>query len=162
MVWIYDNINPIYAAFCFAVCHSLYVLTHWGRLTHICVSKLSIFDSDNGLSKQMLEYYHFGPWEQTSMKSWNWNKYIFIQENPFENIIWKMAAICPGLNVWTHWPMGDVTDLVNFPWNSCQLGATQHLWWSVNIGPRNDRRTTSHYLSQCWPRFMSSCDVTWL
>ena len=26
------------------------VLTHWGRLTHICVSKLTIIGSDNGLS----------------------------------------------------------------------------------------------------------------
>ena len=25
-------------------------LTHWGRLTHICVNKLTIIDSDNGLS----------------------------------------------------------------------------------------------------------------
>ena len=24
--------------------------THWGRVTHICVSKLPIVDSDNGLS----------------------------------------------------------------------------------------------------------------
>ena len=32
---------------------------------------------------------------------WNlhWNQYIFIQENAFENVIWKMAAICLGLNV---------------------------------------------------------------
>ena len=27
-------------------------LTHWGRVTHICVSKLSIIDSDNGLSPE--------------------------------------------------------------------------------------------------------------
>ena len=26
------------------------ILTHWGRVTHICVSKLTIIDSDNGLS----------------------------------------------------------------------------------------------------------------
>ena len=26
------------------------VLTHWGRVTHICVGKLSIIGSDNGLS----------------------------------------------------------------------------------------------------------------
>ena len=26
------------------------ILTHWGRVTHICVSKLSILGSDNGLS----------------------------------------------------------------------------------------------------------------
>ena len=25
-------------------------LTHWGRVTHICVNKLTIIDSDNGLS----------------------------------------------------------------------------------------------------------------
>ena len=28
----------------------LNVLTHWGRVTHICVSKLTIIGSDNGLS----------------------------------------------------------------------------------------------------------------
>ena len=28
----------------------LLILTHWGRVTHICVSKLSIIGSDNGLS----------------------------------------------------------------------------------------------------------------
>ena len=26
------------------------MLTHWGRVTHICVSKLTIIGSDNGLS----------------------------------------------------------------------------------------------------------------
>ena len=26
------------------------LLTHWGRVTHICVSKLTISGSDNGLS----------------------------------------------------------------------------------------------------------------
>ena len=26
------------------------ILTHWGRMTHICVSKLTIIGSDNGLS----------------------------------------------------------------------------------------------------------------
>ena len=26
------------------------ILTHWGRVTHICVGKLTIIDSDNGLS----------------------------------------------------------------------------------------------------------------
>ena len=29
---------------------SLQLLTHWGRVTHICVDKLSIIGSDNGLS----------------------------------------------------------------------------------------------------------------
>ena len=30
--------------------HSIKHLTHWGRATHICVSKLTIIGSDNGLS----------------------------------------------------------------------------------------------------------------
>ena len=31
-------------------CLSFNVLTHWGRVTHICVSRLTITGSDNGLS----------------------------------------------------------------------------------------------------------------
>ena len=30
--------------------HSPWTLTHWGRVTHICVGKLTIIGSDNGLS----------------------------------------------------------------------------------------------------------------
>ena len=44
-------------------------LTHWGRVTHICVSKLTIIGSDNGLRltgakplyKPMLDYLLIGP-----------------------------------------------------------------------------------------------------
>ena len=32
------------------ICLGLNVLTHWGRVTHICVSKQTIIGSDNGLS----------------------------------------------------------------------------------------------------------------
>ena len=36
---------------CFALnVHQLWTITHWGRVTHICVSKLTIIGSDNGLS----------------------------------------------------------------------------------------------------------------
>ena len=31
------------------------VLTHWGRVTHICVSKQTIIGSDNGLSPDRLQ-----------------------------------------------------------------------------------------------------------
>ena len=31
-------------------CPRLIVLTHWGRVTHICINKLAIIGSDNGLS----------------------------------------------------------------------------------------------------------------
>ena len=36
--------------FASAVLWSYVALTHWGRMTHICVSKLTTFGSDNGLS----------------------------------------------------------------------------------------------------------------
>ena len=31
-------------------CLSFFILTHWGRVTHICVNHLTIIGSDNGLS----------------------------------------------------------------------------------------------------------------
>ena len=34
----------------FSIFSRICVLTHWGRATHICVSKLTIIGSDNGLS----------------------------------------------------------------------------------------------------------------
>ena len=37
------NFNYIYPS-------NRYMLTHWGRVTHICVSKVTIIGSDNGLS----------------------------------------------------------------------------------------------------------------
>ena len=49
-------------------------ITHWGRVTHICVSKQTSIGSDNGLSSGR-------------------NSYIFIQEIAFQNVVWKMAAI---------------------------------------------------------------------
>ena len=38
------------SAKCLPFCLGLSVLTHWGRVTHICVDNLNIIASDNGLS----------------------------------------------------------------------------------------------------------------
>ena len=49
-VWKYHLPNGghfISASMCL---YTAYVLTHWGRLTHICVSKLTTIGLDNGLS----------------------------------------------------------------------------------------------------------------
>ena len=43
--WWFINIGP-----CYGLVASGTTLTHWGRATHICVSKLTIIGSDNGLS----------------------------------------------------------------------------------------------------------------
>ena len=72
-------------------------------MTHICVGKLIIIGSDNGLSSgrhQAIIWTNVGirlmPGATLRNKlQWNINRnsYIFIQENAFENVVWKMAAI---------------------------------------------------------------------
>ena len=76
-------------------------LTHWGRVTHICVSKLTTIGSDNGLSpgrRQAIIWSNAGIIVKLNRRNkfqWNLkrNWYIFIQANTFENVVWKMAAI---------------------------------------------------------------------
>ena len=81
--------------------HAEYILTHWGRVTHICFSKFGHY---------WLRWWHVA-WSVPSHypnHCWNiidlnlrnklhwkpkWNSYIFIQENAFQHVVWKMAAI---------------------------------------------------------------------
>ena len=66
---------------------------------HICVSKLTIIDSDNGLlpapSHYLNQCWNIVNWTIGNKLQWNINQNsnIFIQENAFENDVWKMAAI---------------------------------------------------------------------
>ena len=55
---------------------------------HICVSKLTIIGSDNGLSPGRHQAIIW-----TNAGNSNRNQYIFIQENVFGKIVWKIAAI---------------------------------------------------------------------
>ena len=72
-------------------------LTHWGRVTHICVGNLTIIGPDNGLSpgwRQAIIWTNagillIGPLGTNLHR----NSYIFIQENVFQIVVWKMAAI---------------------------------------------------------------------
>ena len=41
---------PFRTLYTYIPSHSITTLTHWGRATHICVGKLTIIGSDNGLS----------------------------------------------------------------------------------------------------------------
>ena len=76
------------------------VLTHWGRVTHIWVSKLTIIGSDNGLSpdrRQAIIWTNAGILSidllGTKLSEISIAIHIFIQENASENVVWKMAAI---------------------------------------------------------------------
>ena len=77
--------------------------SHWGRVTHICVSKLTIISLDNGFSsgrRQPIIWTNDGILLirnlGTNLKR-NW--YIYIQENAFENVDCEMAAILSRLGV---------------------------------------------------------------
>ena len=84
------------------------MLTHWGRVTHICVGKLIIIGSDNGLSPgrrpviihYLNQYWNIVNSNLREKRHWQLKPIscIFIQENAFENV-YEMADICLGLNV---------------------------------------------------------------
>ena len=106
------------------------VLTYWGWVTHICVGNLAIIGSDNGLSpgrRQPIIWTNaatllIGPFGTNFSEILIlYNSYIFIRENPFENVVWKMAAILsqpqsvnPPIHLcytadWSHHPLNGST-----------------------------------------------------
>ena len=65
----------------------IFFTCHWGRVTHIGVSKLTLIGPDNGLSPSR---YLNQCWNiAISNIQWNLNRnlHIFIQENAFENVV---------------------------------------------------------------------------
>ena len=82
-------------------------LTIWGRVTHICVSKLSFIGSDNGLSpgrRQAIIWTNAGIWLIGTVGT-NFNEILIeIHTFSFQNIHLKMSSgkwrpFCLGLNV---------------------------------------------------------------
>ena len=80
---------------------SLARLNHWGWVTHICVGKLIIIASDIGLllwPRQAIIWTNvgilsIGPLGKNFSEILIRIQRFFIQENSFENAVWKMAAI---------------------------------------------------------------------
>ena len=76
------------------------MLTHWGRMMHICISKLTIIGS-NDLACGFLPSHYLNQCcnifnSNGRNNLWCYlqkNSYIFIQENAFENVVCKVAAI---------------------------------------------------------------------
>ena len=75
------------------------------------ISKLTIICSDNGLSPgrgpshYLNQCWNIVNWSFGNKLQWNLNRnrYIFIHENPFENGVWKMAAILSQPQCVNHW-----------------------------------------------------------
>ena len=76
-------------------------LTHWGRVTHICVGKLTIIGSDNGLSPERPQAIIWtnagilliGPLGTNFSEILIEIQTFFTEENTFENVVCKMLFI---------------------------------------------------------------------
>ena len=107
------------------------VLTHWGRVTHICVSKLTTIGSDNGLSpgqRQAIIWTIAGILLIGNKLQWDFNRNsnIFIQENAFENVVCEMASICLGLNVLRP---SDLHNVISY------TGKLASVYWNSSLQP---------------------------
>ena len=80
---------------------------HWGRVTHICIGKLTI-GSDNGLSpgrSRAIIWNNVGNsvnWTLRSKLQWNCNRNIniFIKENAFESVVCEMSQCWSRCRLW--------------------------------------------------------------
>ena len=87
------------------------VLTHWGRVTHICISERVIIGSDNGLSpirRQAIIYTNADLLSIEALETKFNEIRIEIQNLSFMKIHLNMSSakrrpFCLGLNVLTHW-----------------------------------------------------------
>ena len=78
----------------------MYLFTHWGRMTHICVSKLTLILSDSGLSPGRRHAVILTTAGMlligllpTHVSDILIKISIFSLKNPFENVVWKVTAI---------------------------------------------------------------------
>ena len=86
------------------MCSKITLLTHWDRVTHICVGKLTIIGSDNGMSpgrRQAIIRTNAGILLIRTLRTnfqWNLqrNSYIFIQENALKMSSAKWRQFCLG------------------------------------------------------------------
>ena len=118
-------------------CIKLNVLTHWGRVTHICISKLTIIDSGNGLSPSRHQAIIqtsagislIGPFG-TNISEILINFYTFsLKKMHLKMLSGKCQPSCLGLDVLmrNHIPtiQGDCTEIKNKKWwyleNCCGL-----------------------------------------
>ena len=128
------------------------ILTHWGRVTHICVSKLTTISLDNGLSpgrRKAIIWTNAGIL-LTGPLGTNFNEilidiYIFVLKNAFENDGRKWQPSCPSLNVLK--TLRYLIDIDLF-WNCQRATLVISQFWYMYIMPWC-RQATKHYPSQC-------------
>ena len=125
------------------------LLTHWGRVTHICVSKWNSIGSDNGLLpgwRQAIIWTNVGIWLIGPMGA-NFNETLIeIYTFSFKIMHVKMSSgkwwpFCPGLDVLTLNVRGPsylgLTRSISWllmPWLLTSPGHQQPWYWLCRIG----------------------------
>ena len=104
--------------------------THWGRVTHKCVGNLTIIGSDNGLSPGRCQAITWTNVEILLIV--NRNSYIFIQENPFENVVFEMASNFSRPRC-DKWQILDINGLFISIEIYQQVTTTGPHWWLASI-----------------------------
>ena len=112
-------------------------LTHWGRVTDICVSKITIIGSDNGLSPgrhQAIIWTNAGIWSMGPLGT-NFSEILIeIHTFSFRKMHLKMSSgkrrpFCLGLNVLRQW-LGAIRQQV-ITWAHVDPGLCRHM---VSLG----------------------------
>ena len=63
-------------------------LSHWGRVTHMCVSALTSIGSDNGLAWDIVD------WVLRNKLQWKFNRNSYFSwKKVFENVVWNIVPI---------------------------------------------------------------------
>ena len=144
------------------LCFVLLWLTHWGRVTHICVSKLTIIGSDNGL---LPDRRHAIIWTNAEILligslGTNFSEILIeILTFSFKKMHLKVSSakrrlFCLGLNVLTHWPLGDLDVILKIwfsIWFNWLLSSDLCMIMSSDNCHRSDR--TLLMISQHWFRY---------
>ena len=117
--------------------HFFRALTHWGQVAHICVSKLTIIGSDNGLSpgrRQAIIWTNAGILLIGPLVT-NFSEILieiytfFNQENASENVVWEMVVILSRpqcVNVL-------ITTAAPFSINAYRLCSSRKSWWVESV-----------------------------
>ena len=153
------------------------LLTHWSRVTHICVSKLTSIGSDNGLSpvrRQAIIWTNAGILLIRTLGT-NFSEILCeIHTFSFKKMHFKMSSekwrpFCLGLNVLTHhglvMPHGASWVIIGLGHHGSSPVPHQVIsWTNFDLLPwwHKSRLTMtqvmaccliapSHYLNQCWP-----------
>ena len=115
-------------------------LTHWGRVTHICVSKLTTIGSDNGLSpgrRQAIIWSNAGILFNWTLGT-NFSEILSeIDSFSFKQMRLKMSSgkwrpYCLGLNVLTHWGRDKMAAIFQTTFSNGYSG-NENVWISINI-----------------------------